>query len=77
MEVIPLLKKLSEVEGITGYEKPAVELLREMWQPFVDQVCEGKLGSLIALKKGSGPDPRPKLMLAAHIDEVGLRVTGI
>lgn len=77
MEVIPLLKKLSEAEGITGYEKPTRELLRQTWQPFVDEMREGKLGSLIALKQGSGPEPRPRLMLAAHMDEIGLRVTGI
>jgi len=80
MEVISLLKQLSEVEGITGHEKPTRELLRQIWQPFVDEMREGKLGSLIAHKRGSpelAETPRPKLMLAAHMDEVGLRVTGI
>jgi endoglucanase len=37
----------------------------------------GKLGSLIALKRGTGPQPRVKLMLAAHMDEIGLMVSGI
>ncbi len=77
METFPLLKQLSEVNGISGYEKPARELLRQTWQPFVDEMREGKLGSLIALKRGTGPEPRPKLMLAAHMDEIGLMVTGI
>jgi len=77
MEVIPLLKELSEVVGVTGCEKPVRELLRQTWRPLVDEMQEGKLGSLIALKKGSGPEPRPKLMLAAHMDEIGLRVTGV
>jgi endoglucanase len=45
---------------------------------LVDEMHVGKLGSLIALKKGSAtPEPRPRLMLAAHMDEIGLRVTGI
>jgi putative aminopeptidase FrvX len=93
VEVIPLLKKLSEVEGIAGYEGPVRELLRQTWQPLVDEMHDGKLGSLIALKRGTGakgsPEPvagtkhsrsegpRPKLMLAAHMDEIGLMVTGI
>lgn len=77
MDVIPLLKQLSEAEGITGYEKPVRDLVRQIWQPFVDEMREGKLGSLIALKRGTGSEPRPKLMLAAHMDEIGLRVTGI
>nr|HID12806.1 hypothetical protein [Anaerolineae bacterium] len=72
MEVIPLLKRLSEADGIAGYEEPVRELLRQTWQPFVDELREGKLGSLIALKQGTGPEPRPKLMLAAHMDEIGL-----
>ena len=102
MEVIPLLKQLSEADGIAGREEPVRELLRQTWAPFVDEMREGKLGSLIALKRGTGPDgptarlslrpelrprgspkseltgvPRPKLMLAVHMDEIGLVVTGI
>lgn len=77
MEVIPLLKRLSEADGISGYEGPVRELLRQTWQPFVDEMREGKLGSLIALKRGTGTEPRPKLMLAAHMDEIGLMVTEI
>jgi putative aminopeptidase FrvX len=77
VEVIPLLRQLSEVNGISGHEEPVRELLRQTWQPFVDQIQEGKLGSLVGLKRGSGPEPRPKLMLAAHMDENGLVVTGI
>lgn len=85
MEIIPLLKQLAEVNGISGYEGPARDLVRQTWQPFVDEMHVGKLGSLIALKRGSGPEgsielaeiPRPKLMLAAHMDENGLMVSGI
>lgn len=77
MEVIPLLRRLSEVEGISGFEEPVRDLIRQTWEPFVDEMQDGKLGSLIALKRGVGDDPRPRLMLAAHIDEVGLMVSGI
>ena len=77
MEVIPLLRRLSEAEGIAGFEGPIRGVVREAWEPFVDEMHEGKLGSLIALKKGTGPEPRPRLMLAAHMDEIGLMVTDI
>jgi endoglucanase len=77
VEVIPLLKQLSESEGISGFEGPVRDLVRQTWEPLVDEMHEGRLGSLIALKKGVGPEPRPKLMLAAHMDEVGLMVTDI
>ena len=69
------------------------EQLRHIWDPLADEMQVGKLGSLIALKRGAAPggspEPfgklragsakgsRPKLMLAAHMDEIGLRVTGI
>ncbi len=78
MEIIPLLKQLSEAEGITGFERPVCELLRQIWGAFVDEMHVDKLGSLVALKRGAASqDPRPRLMLAAHMDEIGLRVTGI
>ena len=77
MEVIPLLKQLSEAEGISGFEGPVRDLVRRTWEPLVNEIYEGRLGSLIALKKGVGPEKRPKLMLAAHMDEIGLMVTDI
>lgn len=77
MEAIPLLKKLSEVDGIAGFEAPARELVRRTWEPLVDEMHEDKIGSLIALKKGTATDDSPKLMLAAHMDEIGLMVSGI
>jgi endoglucanase len=77
VEVVSLLKQLSEAEGIAGFEGPIRELVRQKWEPFVDEMRDGKLGSLVALKKGAGPEPCPKLMLAAHMDEIGLMVTDI
>ncbi|MGD1997200.1 MAG: M42 family metallopeptidase [Anaerolineae bacterium] len=77
MEIIPLLKRLSETPGLPGHEGPIRELIRELWTPLVDEMREEGLGSLIALQRGSGPEPRSKLMLAAHMDEIGLRVSGI
>lgn len=77
MDVVSLLKQLSEATGIAGREAPVRELIRRMWEPFVDSFSQDRLGSLIALKHGTGPEPRPKLMLAAHMDEIGLIVTGL
>jgi putative aminopeptidase FrvX len=77
VEVIALLKQLSEVDSIAGFEGPGRELVRQAWQSFVDEMREDALGNLIALKRGTGPAPRPKLMLEAHIDEIGLMVTGV
>jgi len=77
VDVVPLLKQLSETRGIAGQEAPVRDFIRTTWEPFLDSFSQDKLGSLIALKQGIGPEPRPKLMLAAHMDEIGLIVTGL
>lgn len=77
METIPLLKRLSEVPGPAGREAPVRKTVRELWSPLVDELREDGLGSLIGLRHGSGPEPRPRVILAAHLDEIGLVVTSI
>ena len=77
METIPLLKQLSETSGLSGHERPVRELICELWISLVDELRQDSLGSVIGLQHGTGPEPRPRLMLAAHMDEIGLRVTGI
>jgi len=76
VDTIALLRQLSEATGIAGQEAPVRELIREIWRPLVDRVSQDRLGNLVGLKLGTGPDPRPKLMVAAHMDEIGLIVTG-
>ncbi|HHS96906.1 MAG TPA: M42 family peptidase [Chloroflexi bacterium] len=77
METIPLLRELSETSGLAGLEAPIRALVRRLWGPLVDELREDGLGSVIGLKRGSGPEPRPRLMLAVHMDEIGLRVMEI
>jgi len=76
-----LLRHLSEAIGLSGHEAPAREWLRKTWEPFVDELRQDSLGSLIGLKRANSPEasgrPSPKLMIAAHIDEIGLIVSGI
>jgi endoglucanase len=76
VETISLLKQLTEAVGIAGREAPVRALITQLWQPLVDEIREDKLGSLIAFKRGADTSA-PKLMLAAHMDEIGLVVTGI
>lgn len=77
METITLLKQLCQTPGLSGHEEPVRERIRELWMPLVGDLKEEGLGSLVGLKEGIGPEPRPKLMLAAHMDEIGLRVAGV
>ncbi len=82
MEIVSLLKRLSEASGVSGYEDEIRDVVREALQDLTDEIRVDKLGSLIALKRGHRPPgadytPRPCIMLAAHMDEIGLIVTKI
>jgi putative aminopeptidase FrvX len=70
--MIELMRKLSEVPGISGFEDSVVELIQEELEGYVDSIEKDRLGNIIAIKKGN-PEA-PKIMLAAHMDEIGLMV---
>lgn len=69
------LKVLSELNGASGAEKPVRDALKETLQPYVDRLFTDKMGNLIAEKKVDSSGP--KVMLAAHMDEVALMITEI
>lgn len=71
-----LLKSLSEVSGVSGFEDKVRELARKEIEPLVDEVNVDVMGNLIARKKGVGKDPL-KVMIAAHMDEIGYVVSHI
>lgn len=70
-----LLKRLSEASGVPGMEHEVRDLIREEIKGLVDEMRTDALGNLIAYKKGKTDGP--VVMLAAHMDEVGLMVTYI
>jgi len=69
------LEKLSNACGVTGREDEVRNLMIELLKPHVDEVIVDKLENVIALKKGK--KNAPKIMLAAHMDEIGLMVKTI
>lgn len=77
METRQLLHELSKGAGVSGYEAGVSRILREHVAVFVDEVREDPLGNLVLLKRGTGVEKRPKIMLAAHMDEIGLVITKI
>lgn len=77
MDTIPLLKRLTEAAGISGFESAIRDEVIAVWTPLVDEIRSDTLGNVIAVRRGSGPEPRRKLMLAGHMDEIGLMVTRI
>jgi endoglucanase len=76
-ELLPFLKDMISVSGLSGYEGPISNLIEEAWQPLTDELSLSKIGSLHGLRHGSGVDPRPSILLATHMDAIGLMVAGI
>ena len=66
-----LVKRLSEATGIAGREDAVREIVLAEMRPLVDEVTVDALGSVIGTKKGRGG---PRVMLAAHMDEIGFMV---
>ncbi|MDR3349050.1 MAG: M42 family metallopeptidase [Acidaminococcales bacterium] len=69
------LKRFSEAKGVTGFEKRIKALLTERVQGLGDISSDG-LGSVAITHKGAGGDG-PRVMIAAHMDEVGFMVKHI
>ncbi len=77
LELKPFLKKMMSLPGLSAYEEPLREVIAEAWKPLVDELTVSRVGSLHGLKRGTAPEPRPKILLATHMDAIGLMVTGI
>lgn len=66
------LQKLSEVVGVSGFETGARDLIRNEIEPLVDEAWVDPLGNLLAIRKGKKEHPR--ILLDAHVDEIGFIV---
>jgi endoglucanase len=77
MDARELLKRFAEMPGPSGMEWRVADVVEESWGPFVDEVDRDRLGSVLATKFGEASEPRPSLLLAAHLDEIGLMVKQI
>ena len=65
-----LLRKLSNAHGVSGSESSVLAVVKKELKGHVDEIFEDPLGNLIAIKRGGAF----KVMLAAHMDEIGLMV---
>lgn len=77
MDLSELIKKLSETAGVSGHEAAIRDLVRQEFSRFADEVQIDRMGNVAAIRRGSGKTPRRRVMLAAHMDEIGLMVSGI
>ncbi len=68
-----LLKRIAEAPGIPGYEDAVRAIVIEQMRPLVDELRVDALGNVIGTRHGNGP----RVMLAAHMDEIGFMVKSI
>lgn len=73
-QAIKLLEQLSNAAGVSGDEGQVRQIVLEHIRDAADQIDTDSLGNLLAVKKGKGRE-RLKVMLAAHMDEVGFILT--
>ncbi|MDO6353497.1 MULTISPECIES: M28 family peptidase [unclassified Caloramator] len=76
MEGKEILKKLSDLNAVSGSEYLLQDDLECIFKPYVNEIKKGKMGDFIAIKRGEGED-RLKILITAHVDEIGLMVTDI
>jgi endoglucanase len=71
--IAALLTTFADAHGLSGYEDDIAALLKQEMEPLVDQVSIDKMGNVIAIRAGDGP----AVMVAAHMDEIGLMVSHV
>ena len=71
---IELLSEICEAAGAPGHEQKIREIVIREAQPLVDKIKIDNMGNVVAIKKG---DENKRVMIAAHMDEIGFIVTHI
>ena len=74
---VPLLKTLCETPGAPGFEHQIREVVIEQVKSHVDEISVDNMGNFMAIKRGTENPKGKKVMLAAHMDEIGFIVTHI
>ncbi len=74
MDVLDLIQELAEAFGVAGFEEEIRALLLQKLQGKVDRVETDALGNILAYREGRS---RRRLLLDAHMDEVGLVVSHV
>ena len=76
MKLEDVLTYLVESSGVSGFESSVADTVENSFKDLSDEIKRDRLGNVIAYKRGMSKKPI-KIMLAAHIDEIGLMVKDI
>lgn len=76
MDIKKTLERLCSQMAPSGFEGPAAQVAAELMEPLVDEVSIDRMGNVVGVRRCGKPGAK-KLLLDAHLDEIGLMVTGI
>ena len=76
-DIVPFLRSLLDSPGLSGFETRTSDLIADKWRPLVDELTSSPLGSLHGLRKASSSAKAPRIMIATHMDAIGLMVNKI
>src|SRR5574341_1312532 len=72
---LDLLRRLSEAVGVSGDEGAVRKIIRETVNDLADEIKVDAIGNLFAIKHG--PQRAPRVLVTAHMDEIGFMIVGI
>lgn len=72
-----MLRELTQLWGVAGFEKEVRQYIERAAAPYADELITDAVGNLIACKRGTGGADAKKIMYAAHMDEIGFMVKTI
>jgi len=76
-DIVRFLKSMISTAGVSGHEAPIAKIISDKWKTLTDEVTTSRVGSVHGLKRGSGHGKRPSIMIATHMDAIGLMVSKV
>ncbi|CAM3513453.1 M42 family metallopeptidase [Marinicrinis lubricantis] len=74
-ETMDLFRKLTEMPAVSGFEKELRHFVRGEMEKYTKEIVQDRLGSIFGVLRGD--EQGPKIMVAGHLDEVGMMVSQI
>jgi len=71
------LRYLTALPGVAGYEHMTAPGIEASFRVFADHVERDRIGNVLGWIRGTGPEPRPRAILAAHMDRIGFVVRAV
>ncbi|MEK7347375.1 MAG: M42 family peptidase [Candidatus Eisenbacteria bacterium] len=71
------LRHLTALPGVAGYEHVSISEIERAFGLFADKVERDRMGNVLGWIHGTGPEPRPRALLAAHLDRIGFLVSRV